>query len=427
MTLRLSSASRRNGSPARSLAGLWTARLARRLALFGLLSAFAAGTTLSAGCQAKAGKDGFGRSGDKDKDREEEEEEAVPVVPGTIELGSITAVITAASTIEAEKQVTIHAESTGRIVALTSEEGDKVKKGQNLARIRFDAQSSALLRANTSLSKAEEDARRAEMLYRDGVIGKEEHDQAQNALSLARLDVKDRNREIRNTKIVAPFTGTITERFVAEGAFVNNGAQVLSITDFNSLVARVYVPEKELDQLTLGQSAEIVGKAAKGRQGVGTVDRIAPIVDASTGTVKVTIKLPPELCGPGGFLPGMYAEVVLTTEERENIPLVPKSAVVYDEEQSYLFVIPEGGEELRAKRVRVEVGLQDAERIEIVDGPEAGAKIIIAGQSGLKDDALIVLVDAQGRPLDGDLAVAAEPDEGAKAEAESAAAEGGEG
>ena len=357
---------------------------------------------MNAGCQANAGKKGFGKS-DEDKDKEEEIE-AVPVVPGVVDKGSITAVITAASTIEAEQQVTIHAESTGRIVALKSEEGDKVKKGQNLARIRFDAQSSALLRANTSLAKAEEDARRADMLYRDGVIGKEEYDQSQNALSLAKLDVQDRSREIRNTKIVAPFTGTITERFVAEGAFVSNGAQVLSITDFNSLVARVYVPEKELDQLTLGQSAEIVGKAAKGRQGVGTVDRIAPIVDASTGTVKVTIKLPPELSGPGGFLPGMYAEVVLTTEERENIPLVPKSAVVYDEEQSYLFVIPDvsEGDELRAKRVRVEVGLQDAERIEIVDGPEPGARIIIAGQSGLKDDALIVLVDAQGRPLVGD-------------------------
>src|SRR5690606_36479765 len=107
--------------------------------------------------------------------------------------------------------------------------------------------------------------------------------------------VRDRSREIKNTNIVAPFAGTITERFVAEGAFVSNGAKVLSITDFDSLVARVYVPEKELDRLRLGQSAEVIGKAAKGRRGTGKVERIAPIVDASTGTVKVTVSLPPEL------------------------------------------------------------------------------------------------------------------------------------
>ncbi len=378
----------------------WTSRLSftrwARYRLFGLFFVIAAPLVVGGGCQANAS---LGKSAEDDE--EEDKEEAVPVLPGAIEQGSIAAVITAASTIEAEQQVTIHAESTGRIVALRSEEGDKVKKGEKLARIRFDAQSSALLRANTSLSKALEDASRAERLFHDGVIGKEEFDISQNSLALARLDVKDRHREIRNTKIVAPFAGTITERFVAEGAFVSNGAQVLSIIDFNSLVARVYVPEKELDRLRLGQAAEIVGKAAKGRQGVGTVDRIAPIVDASTGTVKVTIKLPPDLCGPGGFLPGMYAEVVMTTEQRENIPLVPKSAVVYDEEQTYLFVIPEAvdGAELRAKRVRIEVGLQDAERIEVVDGPPSGAKIIVAGQNGLKDGALIVLVDAQGKPL----------------------------
>jgi len=371
------------------------------VALLSLLWVGAAASLVASGCQANAGKNGFGES---EKGDEEDKEEAVPVVPGAVARGSITAVITAASTIEAEQQVTIHAESTGRIVALKAEEGNKVKKGDNLARIRFDAQSSALLRANSSLAKAEADAARADQLFRQGIIGKEEFDQAQNALKIARFDVKDRNREIRNTKIVAPFTGTITERFVSEGAFVQNGAQVLSLTDFNSLVARVYVPEKELDRLSLGQAAEVVGKAAKGRQGIGSVDRIAPIVDASTGTVKVTIKLPPELSGPGGFLPGMYAEVIMTTEEREDIPLVPKSAVVYDEEQAYLFVIPEvaPGGELRAKRVRIEVGLEDAERIEVASGPEAGAKIIVAGQSGLKDGALIVLVDAQGRTIDGD-------------------------
>ncbi|MCB9704343.1 MAG: efflux RND transporter periplasmic adaptor subunit [Myxococcales bacterium] len=387
------------------------------LALLGLC----AGATA---CQANAGKPGWGKAGEEKKDGEEEKEEAAPVVPGAVGRGSITAVITAASTIEAEQQVTIHAESTGRIVSLVAQEGDKVKKGQSLARIRFDTQASALLRANTSLAKAEEDFARAEILYRDAVIGKEEFERAKNTVELARLDVKDRNREIRNTNIIAPFEGTITQRFVAEGAFVSNGAQVLSITDFDSLVARVYVPEKELDRLRLGQSAEVVGKAAKGRKGTGVVQRIAPIVDASTGTVKVTVSLPPELCGPGGFLPGMYAEVILTTEHRDDVPLVPKSAVVYDEEQAYLFVVD--GD--RAKRVRIETGLQDAERIEIVDGPAPGEAIVVAGQSGLKDGALIVLVDAQGRPLDGATAPAAAKaaaDAGADADAPAKPADGG--
>ena len=133
--------------------------------------------------------------------------------------------------------MTIHAESTGRLVDLTVEEGDQVKKGQIIARIRFDAQANSLVRANTSLEKARVDFNRAERLYNDRVIGEEEFLKARNALEVAELDLSDRSREMRNTKVTAPFDGTITQRKVTAGAFVNNGAELLTIVDFSTLVA----------------------------------------------------------------------------------------------------------------------------------------------------------------------------------------------
>lgn len=153
------------------------------------------------------------------------------------------------------------------------------------------------------------------------------------------------------------------------------------------------------------------------------VERIAPVVDAATGTVKVTISLPDELSGPGGFLPGMYAEVTLTTEHRDAVPLVPKSAVIHDDDQSFVFVID--GD--RARKVKVELGLQDAERVELRQGPATGETIIVAGQAGLKDGALVVKVDAQGRPLDGEgkAGGGAKAGEGAKTGEAAKAGEGG--
>ncbi len=317
------------------------------------------------------------------------------MVSGEVRRGAITNTIAIASTIEAERQVTVHAESTGRIVSLKAEEGAEVKKGDRLAQIKFDTQSSALTRANTSLAKAQEDYDRAKRLFDSSAIGREELQNAKSALDMAKLDVRDRRREMKNTKVIAPFTGTIVERQVAEGGFITSGAALFTITDFNTLVARVYVPEKELDRLAIGQEAEVVGKAAKGRQATGKIERIAPIVDASTGTVKVTISLPREQVGPGGFLPGMYAEVTLTTDHHDDVPLIPKSAVVYDEDQAYVFVID--GE--RVKKARIEIGLSDAESVELNSGPAPGEPIVIAGQAGLKDGSLISLVDYQGNPL----------------------------
>jgi RND family efflux transporter MFP subunit len=320
------------------------------------------------------------------------EEAASPVLVVTVSKGDIDASIAVSSTIEAERQVSVHAEATGQIVKLEVEEGELVKEGQLLARIKYDAQSSLLERAATSLEKTEVDFARMKELYDRGAASKEELDNAELALRNAKLDRQDRSREVKNTRVKAPFAGTLTERLVAEGGFVSSGQQLFSITDFDTLVARVYVPEKELDRIRVGQVADVVGKAAQGRRGEGKVDRIAPIVDAATGTVKVTITLPPELAGKEGFLPGMYAEVTLTTETRKDVTLVPKPALVRDEDQTYVFVV-EGD---HAVRRLVEVGLGDDQSVEALSGVSPGESIIVAGQAGLKDGALVTVVDPTG-------------------------------
>ncbi len=344
---------------------------------------------LGAGCGSLGEADASDRGAAKDGD----EEIATPVVTARIFSGEISAQIRATSTIEAERMVTVHAESTGRITSLSFEEGDAIPEGRLLARIKQDQQRSGLDRASTSLSRAERDLATVRSLFARGVASQQELDQAELAYDTATLDVRDRKREVGNTNVHAPFSGTITERFVSEGAFVTTGAQLLSIVDFDTLVARVYVPEKELDRLRVGQAAEVAGKAAQGRRGVGKLERIAPVVDASTGTVKVTIALPPALVGDSGFLPGMYAEVTLTTQTRPAATLVPKQALVYDEEQPYLFVTKDD----RVARVKVELGLTDREHAEVVAGARVGDEIVLTGHAGLKDGGLITRVDAYGK------------------------------
>jgi membrane fusion protein (multidrug efflux system) len=339
---------------------------------------------------------GFGKTGEDAGAMQEPEERPTPVLIAEVERGTIQGQIRAASTIEAELQVTVHAESTGRVTSLSLEEGDKIESGQVLARIRRDAQSLGVERAETNLADAERELARVESLFRQGIASQSELDQAHTRVETAALDKRDRRRDLSNTVIAAPFAGVLTRRFVDEGAFVSNGAQVFEITDFSTLVARVYVPERELDRIAVGQPANIVGKAAQNRQGLGEVRRIAPIVDATTGTVKITIALPTELAGgTQGFLPGMYAEVTLTTERHENVPLVPKPALIHEEEQTFVFVAD--GD--RAKRVLIQTGLTDDDFVEVTGGLEAGARIIVAGQTGLKDGGLILEVDGRGQPI----------------------------
>ncbi len=358
-----------------------------------------ASVLLAGGCdRARADSDGAA---------EEEVEQKTPVVSQGVTRGSIEQALTAASTIEAERMVTVHAESTGRLISFGLEEGDVLKTGASVGRIKYDSQAATLDRAKTSLAQAKRDLEIVERLHEQGHASDDELTQAELAYKTASLDVGDSKRNIRNTRVTAPFGGTVTERFVTEGAFVSAGAQLITITDFDTLVARVYVPERELDRLQVGQPALVQGKAARSRQGQGTIKRIAPVVDAATGTVKVTVGLPAELAGgEKGFLPGMYAEVRLTTERKDDVLLVSKRALVREDESVFVFVVQADD---TAKRVKVELGLEDAERAEVLSGLSNADEVVVTGQAGLSDGGKIVRVDASGEPVEAKPEAPSEP------------------
>jgi len=327
----------------------------------------------------------------------EEEEVAAPVFVGRATVGPISSKVSSASTIEAEREVTVSAEATGQVTGLEVEEGDTVAANDVLASLRRDTQATMLERAGVSVEKATRDLERGKELLAKGAASAEEVGNFEVTLRNAKLDLRDRKRDVRNTRVRAPFGGIVTERFVNTGTLVSSGAQLFTLTDFDSLVARIYIPERELDRISVGQEAIVASKAAVGRMVEGTVLRIAPVVDASTGTVKVTVSLPGQKDeGARSFLPGMYAEVTLTTERREGALLLPKSALVRRDEEVFAFIVKED----RAVERALKTGLEDADFVQVVGGLEPTDEIIMEGQAALKNGALIQRVDKRGTPLD---------------------------
>jgi membrane fusion protein (multidrug efflux system) len=118
----------------------------------------------------------------------------------------------------------------------------------------------------------------------------------------------------------------------------------------------------------------------------GSIDRISPVVDPATGTVKVTVATPRQ----EGLRPGMYVEVELVTAVHDAALLVPKRALVYDNDQVFVFRLKDD-EGRRVERLRVTPLLENADFVEPSDGLEPGDEVVVAGQSGLKDDGLVRL------------------------------------
>jgi len=185
----------------------------------------------------------------------------------------------------------------------------------------------------------------------------------------------------------APISGTITERFVNIGDHITMNQHLFDIIDFDSIVARIYVPEKELSRMRVGQDARIIAEAAGADDRRGAVDRIAPRVDPRSGTVKVTVAIPPS----EGLLPGMYVTVELITEVHDDALLVPKKALVYDADQLFIFRLLEDD---TVERLLIQATLEDRDNIEPTGILEDEDRIVVAGQASLKDGSKVRVVGA---------------------------------
>ncbi len=322
---------------------------------------------------------------------EDEEEELPPVEVVSLERGAIEAVLRFSTNLEAESEVQVFSQAARLVTRLMVEEGDLVHHDQVLVRLQDEEQKSELARIESQLEKARREHRRQENLFAKELISEQVINDATYQVEQLELALGDAERALGYTEVRAPISGTITGRHVNHGDHITINQRLFDLVDFDTIVARVYVPEKELARLRVGQSARLfsasIGDHARG----GEVIRIAPIVDPSSGTVKVTVGIPRNQ----GLLPGMYVEVELVTDTREEALLVPKRAVVYDQNQAFLYRLTE---EMTAERLRVVVLLEDRENILPATGDPsavgtlaAGDQIVVAGQAGLKHGAKVRL------------------------------------
>ena len=326
-----------------------------------------------------------GEEGEDDKDKEDEKKEhAVPVEVTELVLGPIESVLKSSANLEAEREVKVFSEAARLVQELLVEEGDRVRQGQVLVRLQDEEQRNSLAKVRNELAQAEREYKRQQRLFSEDLISEEEFNNATFGLEQLRISLSDAERELGYTEVKAPIRGIITQRMVNLGDQVNVGQHLFDIVDFDSLVARIYVPEQHLGELKRGQTARISARVSGGRDYTGKVNRIAPVVDPRSGTVKVTV----DVGGQPGLRPGMYVDVDLVLATHNAALLVPKRAVVYDDDQMFVFRL---AEERRVERIFIQPRLTDRTNIEPLDGLSEGDMLVVAGQAALKDGALVKL------------------------------------
>jgi len=335
------------------------------------------------------GMSACGKMGGGDKDGQngkEEKNSAIPVEVVTLKRGAIETVLESSSGLEAESEVKVPARTANRVKELHVEEGDLVNAGQLLLQLENDVQLIQVNKAKNQVDEAREEFLRQQSLYQQQLVSDQVFDQSKFNLRQLELNLEDAERELGYTEIRAPISGTITHRMVKVGDQINAGQELFNIIDFNSIVARLYVPEKELSRIHLLQEVRVESTAFPGKTFEGHVMRIAPVVESKSGMIKVTVGF----WDVGPLLPGMYVDADIVTSAKTDALLLPKKAIVYDGEQRFVFRVDA---ENKVERILLEVGLEDADNLEPVAVLKEGDSIVIAGQTGLKNGSKVKVVD----------------------------------
>lgn len=354
----------------------------KKLWLLTILLGCLAATSACTSGDASARESSSGDSKEKPK-----ADEAVPVEVAALTRGEIEAVLRFSTNLEADSQVEVFSQAARQVRQLLVEEGARVKRGQVLVRLQDEEQRTALAKIQSQLDKAKREYERQKKMYASELISEQAFTQATFDVEQLELAKEEAERQLSYTEVRAPISGTVTRRLVGLGDHVVPNQHLFDLVDFDSIVARVHVPEKELPRLRLGQPVRISAPALGGQAVEARVTLLSPVVDPKSGTVKATVKVP----NHPGLRPGMYVDVTLVTTTEKDALLVPKRALVYDNDQVFLYRLKGGN---RVERLLVRSELEDKEFVKPVDGLSEGDKVVVAGQAGLKDGALVRLARA---------------------------------
>jgi len=312
----------------------------------------------------------------------EEEKAAIPVETMAVERTDLAAYISATANLVPENEVKVLAEREGRLARLPVEEGEPVQAGQVLAELAKGDAEIAAQKAQVRLTNAELNYDRTSKLVDEGLVSPQEHDKAVMELGVANQELAEAEWRLEKTQIRAPFTGRLTKRAAQVGQDVRVADELFTVAQFEPLVARIYLAEKDVLTLTEGRPVRIVLKADESIEASGRIHQISPVVDPGTGTVKVTIRadrVPPQV------RPGAFVRVDVVRERRPDAVVVPKDAVIRELQKTFVFVA-DGG--LAAKR-EVTLGLEEGAVVQALSGVAEGERVIVAGQGALKDGASI--------------------------------------
>lgn len=363
------------------------------------------------------------------------EETPLPVKVEKAQKGNLIIKLKSPGEAVTDRKIIMKAEVAGKIKSLNAEESRHVKKGEILLEIEdeeykleLESQEADRLRYlseillekkfgeyeerssrqdEKKILEAEKEYEKARQLFQKGLISTEEFEKKGKQYELALIESGEKKEEIRaaakgltqaeirvkkakmaleKTKIRSPFYGIVYDIKVSPGEHVSNGSELFTLINIERIKVHATVLESEIRKMKVGREVELTFSSYPEKSFKGTVKAISPIVNPEDKTCKVII----DVANPGEEIkPGMHVDVEIASNIYENRLLIPQEAVLVRGGRRMAFVVENG----LAKWRYIQVGFENEDFVEVLEGIEEGEQVITEGHLTLAHDAKVNVIE----------------------------------
>lgn len=315
--------------------------------------------------------------------------DVIPVRITQLTTNDTSRVINATGTFTTDDETVLAFKNGGVIQQIYVKEGDVFRKGQLLASLEPTEINTAVRQAQLGVEKAERDYQRARQLFLDSVATQEQMENTKTAFEAAKQDAERATYNLSHTRVYAAFDGYVLQRPSSTGQVVGPGTPVLlvSSTGRNGWLLKVGVSDRQWSAIQLGDNAEVTTDAARDKRFEAAVYRKSEGIDPQSGTFTIYLKL------AGDQLPavasGMFGKAEIRLSTKTDVWFIPYEALLDgDAGSGYVFVTDDGQ---TARRVPVQIGEMQRDRIMVTGGLEDATSLIVSGSPYLRDGSKITV------------------------------------
>lgn len=302
--------------------------------------------------------------------------------------------IKASGSVRAIKGVNVTTELAGMVATIYFTPGANVRQGDVLVQLNANTELAQFNSAQANAELAIITYERDQKQYAVHAVSKQILDNDFQNMKSLQAQAAQANATLMKKTIRAPFTGRLGISAVNPGQYLNAGDKVVSLQMFDPIYVDFYVPQQELERLSVGQPVVVTADTFPNKKFLGKITTIDPIVDVNTRNVAVEATVNnSELL----LTPGMFATAEVDVGKAERFLTLPQTAISFNPYGNIIYIIRQNGKDkknnpiLIVKQVFVATGETRGDQITLLQGAKEGELVVTSGQLKLRNGVQVAI------------------------------------